>query len=342
MKIMMCPASNHLYLKLLRENLEEEGIEIVDVSWFGKQFPYSSLQFLKGKIEGSDILHFHWMPFNRFFMMKAIRKLSEKLNIKMVWTIHNLLPHLSRYGSIEKDKEAMKYMADWASVGIVHCEKTKEEFYEMYGIDLPLFVIPHGNFNEYVDIKDPTESREKLNISEDKIVLLMVPPNRWTKGIKTFIKVINRLPNNYLGILAGRCNDNTIKEYIMREYKKNPDKFLVNLEYISKEEIGYYFAASDIFFMPYEKITTSGSVIYAMGFKKPIISTPKGNLYQLVKNGVNGFLCGTKEEMIEKIMSIDRDKARKMGEKSYEIAKRFDWKEIAKRTVEVYKWVMKK
>ncbi|MCK4732667.1 MAG: glycosyltransferase family 4 protein [Methanophagales archaeon] len=342
MKIMMCPDSGNLYLNLLTQNLKREGVKIKDIPWFGKQSPYSLLQFLEGNLKGFNILHLHWMPFNRFFMMKFVRKLSNSLNVKIVWTIHNLIPHIPRYGSIEKDVEAMKYMATWASAGIVHCEQTKKDFYEHYGLDLPLFVIPHGNFNEYAKIKASDESRRRLGISADKTVLLMLPPNRWTKGIKTFIEVIKKLPDDYVGLLAGICENPAIRKYIENESRNNPHKFLTRLDYIPNEEVGYYFAASDIFFMPYERITTSGSIINAMAYKKPIISTPQGDIYTLVENGVNGYLCNTAEEMIEKIKSIGRETAEKMGGKSYEIAERFDWRDIAKQTLRIYQKVMEK
>jgi glycosyltransferase involved in cell wall biosynthesis len=342
MKVMTCPASDHLYLRLLVKYLREADVEVEEISWFGKQSLYSLLQFFEGKIKGFDILHLHWMPFNWFFMMKLVRKLSSSLDIEIVWTIHNLTPHIPRYGSIEKDKKAMKYMATWASAGIVHCEQTKKDFNEQYGLDLPLFVIPHGNFNEYATIKSLAESRRRLAISPDKMVLLMLPSNRWTKGIKTFIEVIKKLPDDYVGLLAGICENPAIRKYIDKEHRNNPNKILAHLNYIPAEEIGYYFGAADIFFMPYERITTSGSVIHAMAYRKPIISTPKGNLYMLVENGVNGYLCNTVEEMIEKIKSIGRETAEKMGGKSYEIAERFDWRDIAKQTLRIYQKVMEK
>jgi len=280
------------------------------------------------------------MPFNWFGMMKLVRKLSKSLDVKIVWTIHNLLPHNPRYGSFEKDKEAMRYMAEWADVGIVHSERTKEEFYEMFDVNLPLYVIPHGNFNEYVKIIPSEVARNKLRITEDKIVLFILSPDRWVKGIKTFIEVVNQLPTDYLGLIAGRCKDPEIKRYILNAIKKDPKKFIVDLRYLSSEEVSYYFGAADIFFMPYERITTSGSVMFALAHKKPIISTPQGNLYMLVKNGVNGYLCNTKEEMIERILSIDRNTAKKMGEKSYEIAAQYDWKNITKETIKIYNKVL--
>ena len=338
----MCPDSDHLYLNSLRKKLEREGVKIMRISWFGKQSLYSLLQVLHGKIKGYSLLHLHWMPFNRFLTMKLIRKLTDLLNIKMVWTIHNLIPHKPQYGSIEKDKEAMKYMASWASAGIVHSEKTKEDFYERFGVDLPLFVIPHGHFNEYAKIKASDESRRRLDISPDKTVLLMLPPNRWTKGIRDFIEVIKKLPDNYIGILAGICKNPLIRAYINKECRNHPNKFLTRLDYIPNAEVGYYFAASDIFFMPYERITTSGSLINAMAYKKPIISTPQGNIHTLVENGMNGYLCNTVEEMIEKIKKIDRVTAAKMGEKSYEIAKKNDWGDIAKQTIKVYERIIGK
>jgi glycosyltransferase involved in cell wall biosynthesis len=336
MRVMICPDSKSIYIRSLVHHLIKNGAEVRLIPWFGKQFPLSFLKLIKAKRDGFDILHLHWIPFNWYFMITSVRRLCDNYGIKMVWTIHNLKPHNPQFCN-NMDVIAMRYIADWADAGIVHCERTKHEFQELYGESLPLYVIPHGNFNEYVELRVRNAARRRLDIPEEKIVLLMFPPNRWNKGIRTFIEVLERLPSNYIGIMAGQCRDRAIRKYILEQKKVLKNRLIVNLNYVTSDETHDYFAAADIFFMPYDDITTSGSVIHAMSYAKAIISTNKGNLYELVNNGVNGYLCESPDEMIQVIKSIDVEMAKKMGEMSRKIAERFDWDDIAVKTIQIYK-----
>ena len=68
-----------------------------------------------------------------------------------------------------------------------------------------------------------------------------------------------------------------------------PNRILTNLKYIPSDKLDYYFWATDIFFMPFEKITTSSSVMYAIPYKKLIKTNPHGHLNMIVKNGINGI-----------------------------------------------------
>lgn len=332
-----CPKSNSLSIRSLIVNLKKRGIIVEKVGWFGLQFPISILELFSKKLKGFNIIHFHWMPFNWFFMMKFIFKLCDLFGMKVVWTIHNLEPHIARYGDLEIDKKAIRYMARHVSIGIVHSDSIKNDFINMFGNILDLYVLHYGNFFEFVKPRDRGISRQKLKISDDKIILLFFSPNWWSKGVKTFIDVIEKLPDNYIGLFIGNAKNKKIKKYIINKSLEMPNKILTNLQYIPSSELGYYFSASDIFFMPFEKITTSSSVMYAMSYKKPIITTPKGHLTMLVKNGINGYLCNNKNEMIDRIKSINIQIASDMGKESYKIAKQYTWEDYADKTIEIYK-----
>lgn len=336
MRVMICPDSKSLYIQSLIKYLKKNGAEVSLVPWFGKQFPISFLRLRRAYLEGFKILHMHWVPFNWYFMMHFVRRFCYKHGIRMVWTIHNLRPHITQF-SMEKDKLAMRFMTEWAEAGIVHYEGTKHKFQELYGNSLPLHTVLHGNFNEYIEIRPKDDARHRLGIPCDKYILLMFPPNRWSKGIRTFINVLEYLPGNYIGVMAGECRDRGIRKYLYNEKKRFGNRLVLDLNFVPIEKTHDYFSAADIFFMPYDDITTSGSVVYAMGYGKPIISTPRGNLPQLVKNGVNGYLCETTFDMKEAILSIDAKTADKMGRKSRSIIERFDWDEIARKTIEIYR-----
>ena len=78
----------------------------------------------------------------------------------------------------------------------------------------------------------------------------------------------------------------------------------------------------------------------AISYGKAVISRDIGNVYQLVEDGYNGYLCQEKTEMWKRIQTLDHEKLLRMGRASVEMAKRYDWDAIAKETIKVYDMVI--
>jgi len=340
-KVMLCPSSKSLYVKSLVSSLRERGVKVKLIPWFGKQSPISLVKLLIGILAGYKIIHLHWLPFNRYSLMRLVRRLTEVLGIKVVWTIHNLVPHFVMYGSENIDRRAMNEIVEWADTGIIHTETSRSRFHSEYGNGLALTVIPHGNFLEYTKLISRMEARRTLSIQEESFVVLFLGPDRWEKGIRSYINVVERLPDEFMGLIAGMCNNQEIRDFIEERTSTNKHKFKMMLGTIPRERLGYFYEASDLVFMPFERITTSASIIDAMGFKKAIVTTRKGDLEELIQTGTNGYLCDDEDEMYRAIMSMDSEQAEKMGEASYDIVKKLDWESIAERTEKLYNEVLK-
>lgn len=60
--------------------------------------------------------------------------------------------------------------------------------------------------------------------------------------------------------------------------------------YVPNEEIGIYFAASDLVVQPYISASGSGICQIAYGFDRPVVATNVGSLPEVVKDSVNGRL----------------------------------------------------
>lgn len=338
---MLCPDASGPYLEHLKRHLERGGAKVQMVSWFGKQTPWSVIQLIVFRLMGYRTLNLNWLPFNHLFQMRLARRLCGALGIRMVWTVHNLRPHVVLLGSEENDEEAMRYVMVWAEAGIVHCERTGEEFRLKYGTSLPLTVIPFANYIGSVRPADPAASRKKLRIPEDKVAVLMLGPNRWNKGVRTYLEVVASLPDSYLGVLVGRCGNPEIRALIGEYAAKYPGRFMVRLDDLSNEEMAEHYAATDLVFMPYEDNTSSGSMMEAISLGKAVVSSDKGNMYMLVRNGENGYISNGKEELVAMIRSIDRAKAEEMGRRSLEIAGSYSWEDAARSYSEVFEGVMR-
>jgi glycosyltransferase involved in cell wall biosynthesis len=66
-------------------------------------------------------------------------------------------------------------------------------------------------------------------------------------------------------------------------------------KYVPNEEVGLYFAASDVVVLPYVTATGSGIVQAAFGCNKPVISTNVGCLPQVIDDKRTGYLVPARD-----------------------------------------------
>ena len=95
--------------------------------------------------------------------------------------------------------------------------------------------------------------------------------------------------------------------------------------WLDEIERDHYLKMSDIFFLPSYTEGMPMSILEAMGYGLPVVSTNIGGIPDLVKNNENGYLSdpGNTDEMAENILSIlNNEKKRiQMGKKSLEIVR---------------------
>lgn len=82
---------------------------------------------------------------------------------------------------------------------------------------------------------------------------------------------------------------------------------------------------SDIFFLPSYNEGMPMSILDAMGYALPIVSTDVGGITKIVRDGENGYTCqpGQIDSFVSKIVDLlkSEDDLKKMGIKSYNIVK---------------------
>jgi len=337
-KVMLCPSSSGPYLENLARELRVQGAKVSFVPWFGKQTPYSVASLLWARLRGYRVLHLNWMPFNRCWQLRLLTRLTKALGIRVVWTVHNLSPHRVQFGSEQKDRAAMRRLAEWADQGVVHSERTREAAGAVVG-DLPLEVIHHGSYADRVRLLDPAEARRGVDVPEDRFAVLFLGPNRWNKGIRAYLETVSRLPDRYVGVVAGACPDPAIRRLVLSYKGRYPSKFVLDLRRLSADEVARFYAASDLLFMPFESVTTSGTVIEALSYGRPVVTVDKGDMYEWVRDGETGYLVESVDDAVARIERLDREEAARMGRRGRELAAQRTWAEAARRYLEIYRSV---
>jgi GT2 family glycosyltransferase/glycosyltransferase involved in cell wall biosynthesis len=266
--------------------------------------------------------------------IKNLLKLREK-GCRIVWTIHNVLPHDDRFLEIEIDlREQIGRVADRIHI---HSTKSIEQIRAVY--DLPqekLSVLPHGNYvNVYPNYVTRDQARKRFGFMEDDIVFLFLGQLRPYKGIDELFTAFSRLHNRHSRaklLIAGE----PVHPYRpgMVAAKSNILQGVTVVEgHIPDDQLQWFFNAVDMVVLPYRKILTSGSVLNAMSFSRPVIAPDVGMLNEFVKEGVTGyrFEAGNADDLFRKMESftgVSRDQRLAMCERAFGAIEPFTWDAI--------------
>jgi len=357
MKVLFIPdySEGNPYQKLLKRSLEEMGIEVILLNPY-RMFPFFRMVLMHWKTE---IIHIHWVnqlaPKNKntiktalkLFMTMIDLLIVKTMKVKIIWSIHNKFTH--ECVNVKGELLLRRILAKFSDKLIVHCKHVKYELGKLYKVNEKKFVIiPHGNYINYynnVNNKRKVNSRRHLNLNRESIVFLYFGAIRKYKGIPKLLKTFDKVKHPKAELLVvGNPFEKRLKEIIVAHSKTNSGLHYV-LKFVPENEVYLYFNASDIVIVPFEKILTSGSIILAMSFGKPIIAPLIGCIpAYLDKKGA--FLYDKDDKYglikaIHKALNTPRKELEKMGKHNYRKISKLDWRKIGEMTFMVYKEVLK-
>ena len=142
------------------------------------------------------------------------------------------------------------------------------------------------------------------------------------KGIYDLLDVVNKyktaLENKIILHIGGNGETSTLQSII----KENGLSQIVKFEgWVSGEKKVELLNNADVFILPSYTEGLPISILEAMSYRLPVISTPVGGIPEVIKDGENGFLFtpGDKDALYNAINNLVADKNQRedMGEKSY-------------------------
>ena len=339
MRVIFTPlAINNPYQYFLADMLSQFGLQIEFLSKLPRE------DWFLQNAKGTTILHIHWVSplyirhwktplwFARFIIKLILARL---LGYKIVWTVHNILPH--------KDKNPVfnvlgrLSMAILANDIIFHCRYAREEFTSRFLRKKNLHIIPHGNYlNWYKPLIKKTKAREKLRIHRDAFVYLFFGKICVYKGIQDLLSSFKQSKDPKVVLLiAGHCDP----EEESALYKMSGDDSRIHLlpGFVDPNDVHYYLSAADVFVVPFRNVLTSGSAILAMSYGLPVIAPAIGCLPETIKPNA-GILYDSAggNELYKALESIKELDVKSMGADAYRLAKCLDWQGIAEKTYKIY------
>ena len=298
-----------------------------------------------------DILHFHWTSHyyaraKWFDAVKALWALQSRIllaklkGFKIVWTMHNYEPH-------EADRRWLNYierllMARLADSVIVHCVYGKRLIARRLLRKSRVFVIPHGNFGEFMPHFDRTVARTRVGFPDDVSVLLFFGLIRAYKGLADLLRSLSEIDDGRLqlvviGTLSAEFENSSWAREIRELIAHDPRVVaIIGNVYIPDESLTRYLSAADVAVFPFRKVLTSGSLITALSFGLPVVAPRLGCLPEVVTGDCGVLYEPGGESLTDALRQCLGSDLRQMSRAAYRRAQQLSWTDMVERTAQVY------
>jgi glycosyltransferase involved in cell wall biosynthesis len=302
---------------------------------------------MNGKV---DIIHLHWQhPFllggsKWKSLVKSLTFIIQILfvrmiGIKLIWTVHNVKNHENRHRDLELFFTGK--IARLANKIIVHCNESKKEIVRLF--DLPekkVAVIPHGNFiGTFLNDLPREKARADRHLSATDFVFLFFGLIRPYKGVLELVNSFKKLDPRFVKlIVAGKVADMELEKGI-KEQAEGVSNIHLALQFIKENDVQRYMNAADVVVLPYKEVLNSGGIFTAISFGKPVIAPRTGCIPEVLNDSGSFLYDPAQEDALFNAMTqaiASKNKLQEMGRYNFQLAKKFDWSEIAALTSQVY------
>ena len=310
------------YAVLFRKGLDWLSIQTLTKKEKGRfTFPFFGTDVSQNRLlQNADIISLQWIN-EGFLSLKSLQKLKQ-LNKPIVWTFHDMwaftggchyagtcknylgeckeCPALNFSGTQDFSNKIFNKKKDLfnsMNLSIITCSKwlSKEVKKSELLKDKRVEAIPNPIETDIYIQYDKKESRQKLNLPEDKTLILFVSMtvNDKRKGFTYLLRALERLNqtqkyNDIELLVLGSVDESVI----------NNLPFKVNsLGRLSEpERIAYCYSAADLFVAPSLEDNLPNTVMESLSCGTPVTAFNIGGMPDMIDQKQNGYLAKEKDE----------------------------------------------
>ena len=280
------PKSDYLYLfyKDLIESNDPPQVKSISA--------VAHIKFVLSRLSRNpSIVHYHWLEFqDKRALLGMVYKwiclyFYKLLGGRLVWTIHNKMPHDRRY--FRGNFLLRKWMAIKSDKLHVHCETAADEMSEFFNVSRNKFVIiPHPEFPAklipHAAAAEAINQRFNLNLKGTDSIYLTFGNISTYKGIPEIARIFKSLKPGKKLIIAGPVKKGHMQVYKeIKAIQEDAENIHIIPKFISEECVAEFFNAADYAVFNYKDILTSGGVELARSYRKKIILPLTGCLKEL-------------------------------------------------------------
>jgi glycosyltransferase involved in cell wall biosynthesis len=268
-----------------------------------------------------------------------ILELLRKLRMPVVTTLHTVLR--------EPNPDQHRVMVEIAELSdrlIVMSQRSSQFLQEIFQVPaMKIDVIPHGVPN--LAFVDPNFFKDRFGVGGQSVLLTfgLLSPN---KSVETVIRAMPRIlshNSNVTYIVAGATHPH-IRKREGDKYRESLQQLARDLgveknvifhnRFVSPEEMMEFIGSADIYITPYknEAQVVSGTLAYALGAGKAVISTPYWHAQELLDQG-RGILIPFNDEnaIADQTIQLLENEAERhaMRKRAYLYSRNMIWKSVA-------------
>jgi glycosyltransferase involved in cell wall biosynthesis len=296
-----------------------------------------------------DVLHVQFLPLLKWGIALETWFLlyCRRLGIKLVYTVHDLLPH----DTGDRHRERFLRLYRMMDALICHSESAKQKLLANFEIATErIWIIPHGPFFYDCAVSLREHIRAKYNATSGECLVLWQGLIFPYKGIDFLLDSwvdVQRAGAKVRLVIAGTGSPELLAAIVQRaESLGISGSVTFDFRFLPVEELTALYDAADIVVYPYKNVTTSGALLTGVALGKPIIATNLPAFAEMLEHGENAFLVqyGDIEALADSILRLASEpKLRlQLGARVKELNSGDEtWRAIAKQTKECYLSVMR-
>ena len=266
--------------------------------------------------------------------------LLRELRMPVVTTLHTLLREPN-----PDQRRVMQELIARSTRLVVMAERGRQMLQEIYQAPpAKIDLIPHGIPD--IPFVDPNFYKDQFGV-EGRLVLLtfgLLSPNKGIEHVlKALPEILAEFPN-VVYIVLGATHPNLVREHgeayrvsLERLAKKNKvQKHVIFYNrFVELEELKEFIGAADLYITPYlnEAQITSGTLAYAFGAGKAVVSTPYWHAAELLAED-RGVLVpfGDSAAIAREVIGLLRDETRRTAirKNAYKLGREMVWSNVAR------------
>lgn len=265
--------------------------------------------------------------------------LLRELKIPVIATLHTVLQKPN-----DDQRRVMLELAGRSARVVVMTERAREIVADVYQVpESKIDLIPHGIPDVPLAASGPC--KERLGLSGKKVLLTfgLLSPNKGIEHVLNALPaVLCEFPDLQYVVLGAthphelRVRGDTYRERLQSLAKANGIESSVRFDnrFVELQELTEFLGAADLYITPYldEAQITSGTLAYAFGAGKPVISTPYWHAAELLRDQ-RGVLVPFADPAaiareVRALLGDDR-RRRAMSETAHRLGREMVWSKTA-------------
>ena len=260
------------------------------------------------------------------------------LDVPSVATLHTVLQHPT-----PRQRAVLSKLVALTDATVVMSQSAADRLRDVYGIDdRRLHVIPHGV--PELPFVDGANVKPALGVEDRQVILsfgLLGPGKGYELAIAALPAVVARNPTVLYAVVG-----ETHPDLVRTEGEAYRDGLVADVarlglqdhvrfvdRYVGRVELTRWLEAADVFVTPYPNLEqiVSGTLSYAMGAGRPVVSTPYAYADEVLADGRGvivppaspGALAAALNELLE-----DPTLRSAIGRRAYEYSRRMVWSAV--------------